>query len=72
MIKTKLEMDFLDVLNKNYRISINDPRADLTDIEVFASMDSILGTNVFESRNGNLVDKVGARVVTTQIDEMAV
>lgn len=72
MIKKKLEMDFLDNINKNHRISLNDPKADLTDIEVFAVMDVILGANVFQSRNGDLVDKVGARIVTTSVDEMEV
>ena len=72
MIKKKLEMYFLDNINKNHRISLNDPKADLTDIEVFAVMDVILGANVFQSRNGDLVDKVGARIVTTSVDEMEV
>lgn len=72
MIKKKLEMDFLDSLNKNHRMSINDPKADITDIEVFAVMDVILGADVFQSRNGDLIDKVGARVVTTSVEEMEV
>ncbi len=72
MAKVKLEMDFLDSLNKNYRISLNDPRTDLTDAEVFAVMDQLLATNVFKSNNGDLVGKVGARVVTTNVEEMEV
>ncbi|WP_409227724.1 DUF2922 domain-containing protein [Gudongella sp. SC589] len=72
MVKTKLEMDFLDDQNKNYRISINEPRADITDMEVFAVMDTLLGAGIFQSRNGDLVEKVGARVVTTTVDEMTV
>jgi hypothetical protein len=72
MVKTKLEMDFLDDQNKNYRISINEPRADITDMEVFAAMDTLLGAGIFQSRNGDLVEKVGARVVTTTVDEMTV
>ena len=72
MIKKKLEMDFLDSLNKNHRISLNDPKADLTDIEVFAVMDILIGADVFQSRNGDLVGKVGARIVTTSVDEMEI
>jgi len=72
MVTTKLEMEFLDDQNKNYRISIGEPRADLTDMEVFAAMDTLLAAGVFQSRNGNLVDKVGARIVTTTVDEMTV
>lgn len=72
MVTTKLEMEFLDDQNKNYRISIGEPRPDLTDIEVFAAMDTLLAAGVFKSRNGSLVDKVGARIVTTTVDEMTV
>ena len=70
MANVKLEMDFLDALNKNYKISINDPRSDLTDVEVFAAMDQLLTANVFKSNNGDLIEKVSARVVTTSIEEM--
>lgn len=72
MAKVKLEMDFLDALNKNYRISINDPRPDLTDTEVFAAMDQVLTANVFKSNNGDLLEKVAARLVTTSVEEMEV
>ncbi|WP_422486362.1 DUF2922 domain-containing protein [Gudongella sp. DL1XJH-153] len=72
MVTTKLEMDFLDDQNKNYRISISEPRADLTDMEAIAAMDSLLAAGVFQSRNGDLVGKVGARIVTTTVDEMVV
>ncbi|MDY0235537.1 MAG: DUF2922 domain-containing protein [Gudongella sp.] len=72
MANVKLEMDFLDALNKNYRISINDPRSDVTDTEVFAVMDQLLTANVFKSNNGDLIAKVAARVVTTDVEEMEV
>ncbi len=72
MVTTKLEMDFLDDQNKNYRISISEPRADLTDMEAIAAMDTLLAAGVFQSRNGDLVGKVGARIVTTTVDEMVV
>ncbi|HZH93647.1 MAG TPA: DUF2922 domain-containing protein [Tissierellaceae bacterium] len=72
MVKTKLEMDFLDDQNKNHRISMADPRADLSDVEVFEAMDTLLAAGIFQSRNGSLVDKVGARIVTTTVDEMTV
>ena len=72
MAKVKLEMDFLDALSKNYRMSINDPRADLTDTEVFAVMDQLITANVFKSNNGDLIEKIAARVVTTSVEEMEV
>lgn len=72
MIKTKLEMDFLDALNKNFRISLDDPREDLSDTEVSDVMSDIMIANVFESKNGDLIEVVGARVVTTTITEMEI
>ena len=72
MAKVKLEMDFLDALNKNYRMSLNDPRTDLTDTEVFTVMDQLITANVFKSNNGDLIEKVAARVVTTSVEEMEV
>ena len=72
MAKVKLEMDFLDALNKNYRMSLNEPRADLTDTEVFTVMDQLITANVFKSNNGDLIEKVAARVVTTSVEEMEV
>lgn len=72
MIKTKLEMDFLDALNKNFRISLDDPREDLSDTEVSDVMSDIMTANVFESKNGDLIEVVGARVVTTTITEMEI
>lgn len=72
MIKTKLEMDFLDELNKNFRISLDDPREDLSDTEVSDVMSDIMIANVFESKNGDLIEVVGARVVTTTITEMEI
>ncbi len=72
MIKTKLEMDFLDALNKNFRISLDDPREDLSETEVSDVMSDIMIANVFESKNGDLIEVVGARVVTTTVTEMEI
>jgi hypothetical protein len=41
-------------------------------VEVFEAMDTLLAAGIFQSRNGSLVDKVGARIVTTTVDEMTV
>lgn len=70
MIKVKLEMDFTDALNKNYRISLNNPRADLTDSQVFDAMDEIVTANAFKSNNGDLVAREAARIITTSVEEL--
>jgi len=72
MVKTKLEMDFLDALNKSYRVSIDEPREDLTEFEVADIMDDIVTANVFESKNGSLMGTVGARVVTITVTDFEI
>ncbi len=70
MDKVRLEMDFLDALEKVSRISLDDPRADLIPSEIQAVMQTIIAQNIFETANGDLVAISGARVVTTNINEM--
>lgn len=72
MAEVRLEMEFSDVLGKSHKVKVNDPRADLIDTEVFTVMDHIITANALTSRNGDLVSKVGARVVTVSIEEMEV
>ncbi|TJX13381.1 DUF2922 domain-containing protein [Tissierella creatinini] len=70
MDKVRLEMDFLDALEKIGRISLDDPRVDLIPSEIEAAMQTIIANNIFETANGDLVGISGARVVTTNINEM--
>lgn len=70
MDKTKLEMDFLDTLNKVNRISLDDPRIDLISSEIQAAMDIMITHNIFASKDGDFVAVGGARVITTNVNEM--
>lgn len=70
MDKTRLEMDFLDALNKTTRITLDDPRADLLPTEIQEAMDSIITHNIFASKAGDFVAIGGARVVITSVNEM--
>lgn len=70
MDKTRLEMDFLDDLNKITRINLDDPRADLIPTEVQEAMDNIIAHNIFASKAGDFVAAGGARVITTSVNEM--
>jgi len=72
METTKLEMEFLDEANKKFTISINEPRIDITPEEVGQAMDAIVGYDVFAPGMKNLVDTVGARVVTTTVDTLVI
>jgi hypothetical protein len=70
MEKTKLEMDFLDSLNKVVKISLDDPRTDLVPSEIQSAMENIIAQNIFTSKDGDLVAVGGARVITTSINEL--
>ncbi|MGG3623340.1 DUF2922 domain-containing protein [Bacillus gobiensis] len=58
-----VELQFLDELGKSVRISISEPKDQLTEAEIFTVMDSILTADVFFGSGGRLVAKKGARIV---------
>ncbi|ALC80234.1 MULTISPECIES: DUF2922 domain-containing protein [Bacillus] len=58
-----VELQFLDELGKTVRISISEPKDQLTEAEIFTVMDSILTADVFFGSGGRLVAKKGARIV---------
>ncbi|GFN35875.1 DUF2922 domain-containing protein [Tepidimicrobium xylanilyticum] len=72
MERAKLEMDFLDEMGKKFTLSIDDPRLDLTDMEVKAVMEGIVNSNVFFTANGDIVEPDSARIITTIIDELEI
>ena len=70
MIKTVLELDFLDGVDKKFKLSVQDPKIDLEEMEVEAAMGDILEQNIFISNNTDLVKTVGAKVITTTVKNM--
>ena len=70
MEKTKLEMDFLDEFAKRVRISVDDPREDLAQLEIENAMDSIISHNIFQSNGVDLINKQSARIINTVVNEM--
>lgn len=70
MEKRKLEMEFLNNLNKKHVISIDDPKLDLTPVEVQSAMKSIISENIFMVSGGDLAEVVEARVVTTTVNKL--
>ncbi|QQY79153.1 DUF2922 family protein [Keratinibaculum paraultunense] len=72
MNKTKLELEFKDEAGKKFILSLDEPRDDLTEIEVKAAMDNILAQNAFFTNGGNIVATAGARVITTTIKELKI
>jgi len=63
MEKSILEMEFLDSQGKKFKITIDEPREDLTEMEIRAAMDEIVQRNVFFSSTGDIVAVSGARYV---------
>ena len=70
MEKKKLEMEFLNEMNKKYVISIDDPKFDITQEEVETAMAAIIADNVFVVSLADLVEPVEARIVTTNIEKL--
>lgn len=65
-----LELIFKNTAGKNARLSVPDPKEDLTTEEVQALMDNILEKNVFETSGGDLVEIVGARLIQKEVIEL--
>ncbi|WP_069650377.1 DUF2922 domain-containing protein [Caloranaerobacter ferrireducens] len=70
MANSRLEMVFKNQLDKKTTISIDNPRDDLTEAEVSAAMNEIILKNIFNSSGGDLVAIAGARIVTTDVQEL--
>lgn len=72
MTSTKLEMTFKNELDRTMRLSLDDPRVDVTDAEVSTAMNLIVNKNIFNSSGGDLVSAVGAKIVTTDVQELTI
>lgn len=70
MIKTVLELDFLDGVSKSFKLRVSDPKGDLEEVEIASAMDTIIEKNIFVSNDVSLVEKNSARVITTTIEAM--
>ena len=71
MSKT-LVMTFLNEEGKKTAIRINNVREDVTEAEVAAAMDVIIGKNIFASSGGDLKMKDSARLDDKNSTEMKV
>jgi uncharacterized protein YggL (DUF469 family) len=67
-----LELVFKNQAGKNTRISVKDPKEDLTTQEVEALMNSIIEKNVFETTGGDLVEIVGARLIQKEVVDLII
>jgi hypothetical protein len=63
-------MVFLNALNKQVSINLNNPKETLTAAEVQGVMDTVIAKNIFVSSGGELVSKVSARIIDTTTNEL--
>lgn len=72
MPESKLQMVFLNAGNKTTRMSIDDPKEELTTKEVTEVMNNIISTGIFNSSGGDIVSIDSAKIITTQVEELEV
>lgn len=65
-----LEMLFDTAQGKKFTISVDEPRADLTEAEVDSGMQALLASNVFYVDGANLVSAYQARIVERTVTEL--
>lgn len=66
----RLQLDFVDELNKSLRISLDDPKEDLLPADIEVAMNTVISNNAIGTDGVNIVGIDGARIVTTTIDEI--
>lgn len=69
-MQKQLELEFADVLDKSFKIKLDDPKDGLEGVEVKAVMDDIIAKKVFTNRGQELVEVRGARTITTSVEEL--
>lgn len=70
MEKIKLEMNFKDVEGKNFRLSVDEPKADLDPNSIKEVCDLILQEKVFRTERGYLQKLAEVNKVTTTTEEI--
>lgn len=64
-----IRMIFKDSGGSNFTIRVPDPKDNITEEEILNAMDTIINQNIFQGRSGDLVEKVDARVIETNISD---
>lgn len=71
MAKT-LELIFTTTAGKDATLTVDEPRADVTDAELLTGMQAIITQNIFEVEGSSFTSIKGARVVERNIVEYEV
>ena len=68
---TKLDLNFLSEEGKKKKITLNSPKAELTEEEVTQAMDAIVDSKLCENGGAiNYFEVKGARYVTTAVEDI--
>ncbi|RKD32321.1 DUF2922 domain-containing protein [Thermohalobacter berrensis] len=69
MAERTLQLIFKNTSDRTSRLSIEDPRDNLTEAEINTVMNDIITRNIFSTSGGDLVRIAGARIITKDIQE---
>ncbi|MGL4911269.1 MAG: DUF2922 domain-containing protein [Romboutsia sp.] len=69
IMKTKLLMTFKDEDAKKVSLTVDEPRADLTETEIKDVMDLVVSKNIFAPNGLDIVSTVDAKIVVTDTTE---
>lgn len=65
-----LQMVFRTAGGSRRTISVSDPKEDLSGAQVQAAMETLISKNIFSNSDGDLVEILEARTVTTTVNEI--
>ena len=65
-----LEMIFRNSAGKTARLSVQEPKEDITPVEVQADMEDIVAKNIFDTAGGDMLEAVSARIITREVVEL--
>lgn len=68
----KLEMIFLNAAGRKTTLSVYNARDNITAPEVQDVMDAVIEGGIFNSSGGDLIGVSGARLIATEVTELAV
>lgn len=67
-----LSMQFLNESGKSVSISLQHPRANVTEAEIKAVMEELILQNIFSSQGGDFKEVKGAQIVSREVTELIV
>ena len=68
--KKVLRMTFNTTLGSAVSITLPDPKADLTGVQIEAVMDQIIAKNIFLTTGGALISKRDIKIIDTTTDDL--